>query len=197
MVEAKDFYDCKCSAYIEHLNEINKNLKLECFSADWHDPLWQRFYSSPIHMIPAGIRFATAFFKGLFGGFQAPALVPMLNQGNVFFLAKGAHKKRAIQALQSSLFRVASTFPPGKLRLTLIDPVGLGANVSGFMNLPENIIGNKAWTEPQHIEQQLADLSAHMENVIQKYLRNDYRSAQWRNTINTLEKYLSHIVSLA
>jgi DNA segregation ATPase FtsK/SpoIIIE, S-DNA-T family len=179
MVEAKDLYDGKCSIYIQHLNEINRNLGLS--SADWQCPIWQQFTTAPNHMIPAGIRFATAFFKGIFGGFQAPALVPMLNQGNVFFLAKGPHKKRAVQALQSSLFRVVSTFPPGKLRLTLIDPVGLGANVSGFMNLPENIIGNKAWTEPQHIEQQLADLSAHMENVIQKYLRNDYRSMEEYN----------------
>jgi hypothetical protein len=49
------------------------------------------------------------------------------------------------------------------------------------MNLPEQIIGNKAWTEPQQIEQQLADLSAHMENVIQKYLRNDYKSMEEYN----------------
>jgi S-DNA-T family DNA segregation ATPase FtsK/SpoIIIE len=179
MTETKNLYDGKLLAYIQHLDDINENLGLS--AADWQDPLWQQFAPAPNHMIPAGIRFATAFFKGIFGGFQAPALVPMLNQGNVFFLAKGPNKKRAVRALQSSLFRVVSTFPPGKLRLTLIDPVGLGANVSGFMNLPENIIGNKAWTEPQHIEQQLADLSAHMENVIQKYLRNDYRSMEEYN----------------
>ena len=34
----------------------------------------------------------------------------------------------------------------------------------------------KIWTEPRHIEQQLVDLTEHMENVIQTYLRNEYET---------------------
>ena len=34
----------------------------------------------------------------------------------------------------------------------------------------------KVWTEPRHIEQQLTDLTEHMENVIQTYLRNEYET---------------------
>lgn len=146
---------------------------------DWSDQFWENnFHSSTI---PVGIRFGTAVLKGHFGEFEHPALVPILNQGNLIFVSNGPAKKTAIQALQSSILRVVSTFPPRKVKLTLIDPVGLGANVAGFMNLPEQIIGNKAWTEPRDIEQQLADLSAHMENVIQKYLRNDYKSMEEYN----------------
>ena len=33
---------------------------------------------------------------------------------------------------------------------------------------------SRIWTEPAHIEQRLADLTEHMENVIQKYLRNEF-----------------------
>ena len=36
------------------------------------------------------------------------------------------------------------------------------------------LVTNRIWTEPQHIEARLADLTEHMENVIQKYLRNDF-----------------------
>lgn len=38
----------------------------------------------------------------------------------------------------------------------------------------EQLVTSKAWTEPNHIEQRLADLTEHMETVIQKYLRNQY-----------------------
>ena len=36
------------------------------------------------------------------------------------------------------------------------------------------LVTNRIWTEPQHIEARLADLTEHMETVIQKYLRNDF-----------------------
>ncbi|HWA99376.1 MAG TPA: FtsK/SpoIIIE domain-containing protein, partial [Pirellulales bacterium] len=62
-------------------------------------------------------------------------------------------------------------------RFTIIDPVGLGQNFGGFMHLAdydELLVTHKIWTDPQQIEQKLADLTAHMANVIQKYLRNEY-----------------------
>src|SRR5262249_51154525 len=48
---------------------------------------------------------------------------------------------------------------------------------AAFMHLAdydEQLVASRIWTEQQHIEQRLADLTAHMENVIQKYLRNQY-----------------------
>jgi hypothetical protein len=45
----------------------------------------------------------------------------------------------------------------------------------------EQLVTSKAWTEPHHIEQRLADLSEHMENVIQKYLRNQYATIEAYN----------------
>jgi DNA segregation ATPase FtsK/SpoIIIE, S-DNA-T family len=37
-------------------------------------------------------------------------------------------------------------------------------------------VAEKIWTEDRHIEQRLLDLTEHMENVIQKYLRNEYET---------------------
>lgn len=179
MISAKNSLEQKTAYFKDHLKKISDELEL-C-AADWEDQKWQNFKPAPAKCVPIGTRLGISFFKGPFTEFHTPALIPILNQGNLFFLAKGPQKKKSIQALQAALFRLTSTFPPGKLRLILIDPIGLGANVAGFMSLPEQIIGNKAWTEPQHIEQQLSDLSAHMENVIQKYLRNDYSSMEEYN----------------
>ena len=41
-------------------------------------------------------------------------------------------------------------------------------------DLDEALVTNRIWTEPQHIEARLTDLTEQMENVIQKYLRNDF-----------------------
>ena len=38
----------------------------------------------------------------------------------------------------------------------------------------ERLVSSRIWTDQRHIEQALVDLTDHLENVIQKYLRNDY-----------------------
>src|SRR5215467_14458406 len=77
------------------------------------------------------------------------------------------------------MLRMLTTIPPGKVRFTIIDPVGLGENFAGFMHLADHdelLVTSRIWTEPPHIEARLADLTEQMENVIQKYLRNEFRS---------------------
>ena len=74
--------------------------------------------------------------------------------------------------------------PPGKVRFTIFDPVGLGENFSAFMHLAdyeEQLVASRIWTDADHIEQRLADLTGHMENVIQVYLRNEFQSIQEYN----------------
>ena len=75
-------------------------------------------------------------------------------------------------------------FPPAKVRFTVIDPVGLGEEFSAFMHLAdydELLIAQRIWTEPSQIEKRLADLSEHMENVFQKYLRNEFETIEEYN----------------
>jgi hypothetical protein len=86
--------------------------------------------------------------------------------------------------VQSLVTRLLANVPPGKVKFTFIDPVGLGQNASGFMQLAdydESLVSGKAWTEPQHIEKELLELTEHMETVIQKYLRNDFDSIEQYN----------------
>ena len=82
------------------------------------------------------------------------------------------------------MLRLLTAMPPGKVRFTIIDPVGLGENFAAFMHLAdhdEKLVGSRIWTEPQQIEKRLADLTAHMETVIQKYLRNQYKTIEEYN----------------
>lgn len=116
--------------------------------------------------------------------FSLPAITSFLESRSLLFQAPVDAKEQVIQAMQSILLRLLAATPPGKLRLTLIDPVGLGQNVAPFMPLAdheESLINSRAWTEPQHIEQRLCDLTEHMETVIQKYLRNEFTTIQEYN----------------
>ena len=91
---------------------------------------------------------------------------------------------RRCASLQNVMLRLLTTLPPGKVRFTIIDPVGLGENFAAFMHLAdydEQLVTSRIWTEPAHIEQRLADLTEHMENVIQKYLRNEFASIEEYN----------------
>src|SRR5205823_1480923 len=45
----------------------------------------------------------------------------------------------------------------------------------------EKLVNSRIWTEAAHVNQRLADLTEHMENVIQKYLRNEFASIQEYN----------------
>ncbi|MDZ4818353.1 MAG: FtsK/SpoIIIE domain-containing protein, partial [Planctomycetota bacterium] len=50
------------------------------------------------------------------------------------------------------------------------------------------LVTSRIWTEPQHIEQRLTDLTEQMENIIQKYLRNEFK---------TIEEYNAHAGEVA
>jgi len=100
-----------------------------------------------------------------------PATVPFLGDRNLVFRGSGDGKDKARQCMQSVILRLLASMPAGKLRLTCLDPVGLGASVAGFVHdLPENLSGGTAWTDQRDIEDQLKQLERHIANVRQSYL---------------------------
>src|SRR5262249_39370765 len=117
--------------------------------------------------------------------FTMPALLTFPDRGSMLLRAgDGAGREAAVKGLQATMLRYLTTLPPGKVRFTIIDPVGLGQNFAAFMHLAdfnEQFVTSRIWTEPQQIDQRLTDLSEHMENVIQKYLRNEYETIEQYN----------------
>src|SRR5262245_10238305 len=82
------------------------------------------------------------------------------------------------------MLRFLTALPPGKVRFTVIDPVGLGDNFAAFMHLAdydEQLIASRIWTESTHIDQRLSDITGHMEDVIQKYLRHQFKTIEEYN----------------
>jgi hypothetical protein len=110
-----------------------------------------------------------------------PAFLPFPRLGGLLLHAAGTGRTVAVQALQSLMLRFLTALPPGKVRFTILDPVGLGDNFAAFMHLADHdeaLVTSRIWTEPAHIEKQLTDLTVHMENVIQKYLRSQFSSIE-------------------
>ena len=63
--------------------------------------------------------------------------------------------------MQAIMLRMLTSMPPGKVRFTIFDPVGLGENFSAFMHLAdydEQLVTSRIWTESRHIEQRLGRL---------------------------------------
>ncbi len=113
-----------------------------------------------------------------------PAFLPFPDHSAVLLKARDHGRVATVQALQAMMLRFLTGLPPGKVRFTIIDPVGLGENFAAFMHLADAdplLVSDRIWTEPGHIETKLSDLTEHMENVIQKYLRNQYKSIEEYN----------------
>ena len=111
--------------------------------------------------------------------FTLPLLLPLPGHSLLLLKAGEAGRPKAVESLQASMLRLLTAMPPGKVRFTIFDPVGLGENFSAFMHLAdfdEQLVSSRIWTDTDHIEQRLADLTQHMENVIQVYLRNEFDS---------------------
>jgi S-DNA-T family DNA segregation ATPase FtsK/SpoIIIE len=106
-----------------------------------------------------------------------PTLVALHEQPSLVASAEGEGRGVAVDLLQALMVRFLTAMPPGKVRFTICDPVKLGESFSSFMHLAdhdENLINGRIWSESRDIDEQLTRLTAHMETVLQKYLRNEY-----------------------
>ena len=164
----------------------------------WQDDAWQRWSGS--QTIPDAIRIGSVRFdlSRCEGGLSkdprlavagetaldVPASLAFPHRSSLLIETDGSGRANGIEILQSVILRLLTRVPPSKVRLVLVDPVGLGQSFAGFMHLAdemEALVGDRIWTEPRHIEQKLTDLTEHMETVIQKYLRNEFESIEAYN----------------
>jgi len=169
----------------------------------WNDDSWTRY--SPRETVPAAVQIGTytalpgdlpgglptdpqlaQFTNAAFPGGTAtlPLLLDLHDRGSLLIQHNAESRVLAIATLNNTMLRLLTAFPPAKVRFTILDPVGLGQSFAGFMHLAdldEQLINDRVWTEPKHIEQKLSELTEHMETVIQKYLRNEFATIQEYN----------------
>ena len=115
---------------------------------------------------------------------RLPALLAFPDNGSLLLQTQREGRDHAIGALRAVMLRLLTSLPPGRVHFTIIDPVGLGENFAGFMHATdyeEALVGRRIWTDTAQIQQRLVDLTEHMENVIQKYLRNEFETIEEYN----------------
>jgi S-DNA-T family DNA segregation ATPase FtsK/SpoIIIE len=108
---------------------------------------------------------------------SAPACLGFPEKASLLLEAAEPKRASGIDLLKALLLRAWQALPPGRMRCTLIDPVGRGEHFAGFMHLADHdpqLVDHRIWTETTHIEERLAELTGHMETILQKYLRNQF-----------------------
>ena len=149
----------------------------------WLDPAWSEKWPSAMpQTIPRLTRIGQLTETNQWGDYSFPALIPIIGGRNLLFKATGSGKENARLVIQSIMLRLLATLPPGKLRFTCLDPVGLGATMAGLIKgLPDILTGGQAWFDTHEIEIRLADLEKHIANVKQKYLGYSFRNMEEYN----------------
>jgi hypothetical protein len=159
----------------------------------WDDPAWQKW--TPPKRFAQTVRFggmevdlkrmaeqgsdASHIRLALPPTFSVPAMLAFPRGASMLVEADRDGRAAAIRAIQMVMARLLTSLPAGRVRFTILDPVGLGQNFAGFMHLADHddaLVGGRIWTEQEHIEQRLTNLTGHMETVIQKYLRNEFET---------------------
>lgn len=147
----------------------------------WANPAW-RAWSPALdhsHVLLGMLRPQTGKVPGKNHEFawdtRTPVFVPMREALQISHLRKD--RGTALALARSLLLRALACTPPGKLRLAIFDPTGLGQSVSSLLELGEydrDLIGGKVWSSGDDLHRVLAEQTAHIELVIQKYLRAEY-----------------------
>jgi hypothetical protein len=180
------------------LDEVGR--EVDGIGPRWDDPSWSdrpfprlvppvvRFGEVKLDLekLPKGISNDARLMEGISTTYTFPALSPFPARSNLVIEAPGEGRSAASGVLQSAMLRLLTSLPPGQVRFTIIDPIGIGKNFGAFMHLAdfdEALVTNQVWTEPRDIEERLADLSVHMQKVTQKYLRNEYATIDEYNAV--------------
>jgi S-DNA-T family DNA segregation ATPase FtsK/SpoIIIE len=159
----------------------------ESTPVDWSDPAWKKWL--PSKTFSTAIRFGELQVDiqqitdqvpkqlEIPPTFAVPALLAFPKHSSLLIETERTGRPEAIRTMQMVMTRLLTSLPAGRLRFTMIDPVGLGQNFAGFMHLSDYddaLVGGRIWTDTDQIDHRLGDLTEHMETVIQKYLRNEF-----------------------
>ncbi|MFK7884134.1 MAG: FtsK/SpoIIIE domain-containing protein [Phycisphaerales bacterium] len=185
-----------CARAIENLSRMNTIATEAC--PPWSDPAWlNRQHPQTVPGVVPAARVTldlTSRLDRLDPSLASSLAIPTTVETSLGMDLPGdralliehnaAGRDSAHSVLRTIMLRILGSFPAGKVRLTMADPIGLGQSFAGFMRLADqepSPVGLRIWSDPMQIERQLADLTEHMQTVIQKYLRSDYATIEEYN----------------
>ncbi len=140
------------------------NRKVDEIGPSWDDPSWPdrplprlvppvvRMGSAAVDLaaLPGGISSEPRLMDGIARKFELPALRPFPAAANLLIETPTEGRSAALAVLQASMFRLLSSLPPGMVRFTIVDPIGIGRNFGAFMHLADYdpaLVTNQIWTD--------------------------------------------------
>ena len=123
-------------------------------------------------------------FAARLESFRIPWMFDRLNTEHIIISVPSNAIAGIVPKVSGMIAQILSTYPPGMVRFLLIDPVGLGQNFASFHALgdyDEKLITNRVWSDRRHIRERLEEIIAHIEGVVQTYLRSDFESIDQYN----------------
>ena len=175
--------------------------QVDAYAPRWDDPAWANDRATPkavpplfrigetrveLRDLPGGLPTDPRLLEGIAPRLDFPALLPFPDQASLLVEAPAAGRSAALGVLQVAMLRLLTSLPPGLIRFTIVDPIGIGRNFGAFMHLAdfdEALVGGQVLTDPRQIDERLLEISAHMEKVTQKYLRDEYASIAEYNAV--------------
>lgn len=112
-------------------------------------------------------------------GVEWPVAFDLLSHGAIILHATPECESLTDGLIGNVLLRSITSLPAGAMRMTIIDPQGLGKKVSWLMALADvdpGLVGDRVWTQPLHIADRLASIARSCEDIIQQSLRDKYRN---------------------
>jgi len=209
LATARQAYEQAAAAAIANANveRLLHHSTLAPLLAPWEASLWAEYAPPPEDApIPEGLRIGELCVEAgidVEGDVRAknfsplppppplrlPLLVLFLRRGSLFL--RGPDPDALRRLLQALLLRLVVTLPPGRLRLSLADPLGMGVHLSAFLRLPDAVrnVGAERRSAPaspiatrqEEIARQVQALEAHLESVLQTRLQNLYPDVEAYN----------------
>lgn len=123
-------------------------------------------------------------FAARLSSFRVPWIFDRLNTEHLIISGPSNAIADVVPKVSGMIAQILATYPAGMVRFLLIDPVGLGQNFASFHALAdydEKLITNRVWSDRRHIRERLEEIIAHIEGVLQTYLRSDFESIDQYN----------------
>jgi DNA segregation ATPase FtsK/SpoIIIE, S-DNA-T family len=161
-------------------------------------PEWDHYEPEPDAPSPAGIRVGVIHLAGDGGMPPVPAVARFAGHGHLLIAAEhGTASGVARSLLQALTLRLAVATRPGTVRFALADPLGQGAQLSGFLRLPAGLrVGSGVASSAAEIEALLRTLTDHVVEVTQTRLTNVYGSVEAYNATTTGVSVPYHVLVL-
>lgn len=120
--------------------------------------------------------------------FGIPAVLTNAWTHSIAVRFDSADDPRSLQEafVRGFLIRQLAAFPPGTLRLGLADPVGVGQGFAPFVKLADHnqeLISGKIRSSQRDMLELLEDAAAHIEHVVQTYLRGQFSTIAEYNEV--------------